>query len=177
MDEVIYQVDKRAKFQVTHVTLNTRTNMRLLRVFEIDSYNDKKRYMRNVIIMFDNEIVSDVLADINQLREEVMSFDQGDKLNHFFQINQINENNKKLKKTSANIDTENISENDKKVIKTLTYQLQSGEIIRLSKSECRGIIRSWNMALEGFSFSRLSEHPLELSLYSLSDLLHENGYI
>lgn len=177
MDEVIYPIDIRAKFKVTHVTLNTRTNMRLLRVFEINPLNDKKRYMRNVIIMFDNEIVSDVLADINQLREEIMSFDQGDKLNHFFQINQINENNKKLKKTSANIDTENISENDKKVVKTLTYQLQSGEIIRLSKSECRGIIRSWNMALEGFSFSRLSEHPLELSLYSLSDLLHENGYI
>ncbi|MDP3465028.1 MAG: hypothetical protein Q8R86_04585 [Sulfuricurvum sp.] len=151
--------------------------MKLLRVFEVDPLNTKKRYIRNFIIMFDNEIVSDVLADINQLREEIMSFDQGDKLNHFFQVGQINENNKKLKKSSANIDTENISENDKKVIKTLTYQLQSGEIIRLSKSECRGIIRSWNMALEGFTFSRLSEHPLELSLYSLSDLLHENGYI
>lgn len=177
MDEIIYPVDKKAKLNVTHVTLNTRTKMKLLRVFEVDPLNTKKRYIRNFIIMFDNEIVSDVLADINQLREEIMSFDQGDKLNHFFQVGQINENNKKLKKSSANIDTENISENDKKVIKTLTYQLQSGEIIRLSKSECRGIIRSWNMALEGFTFSRLSEHPLELSLYSLSDLLHENGYI
>lgn len=177
MDEVIYQVDKRAKFQVTHVTLNTRTNMRLLRVFEIDPLNDKKRYMRNVIIMLDNEIVSDVLADINQLREEIMSFDQGDKLNHFFQVSQINENNQKISKTSVNSDASVSKESDRKVIKTLSYKLRSGEIIYLSKSECRGIIRSWNMAYEGFTFSRLSEHPLELSLYSLSDLLHENGYI
>lgn len=177
MDEVIYPVDIRAKLKVTHVTLNTRTKMKLLRVFEPDANNPKKRYIRNVIIMFDNEIVSDVLADINQLREEIMSFDQGDKLNHFFQISQINENNKKISKNSVSADIGIIKESEKKVIKTLSYELLSGEIIYLSKSECRGIIRSWNMAYEGFTFSRLSEHPLELSLYSLSDLLQENGYI
>ncbi|MDD3594867.1 hypothetical protein [Sulfuricurvum sp.] len=177
MDEIIYPADKKANFKITHVTLNTRTNMKLLRVFEIDPFNNKKRYIRNVVIMFENEIVSSVLADINQLREEIASFDQGDLLNHFFQISQINANNKKLKKTSANNSAERIPENDKKVIKTLSYEFKNGNAIHLTKSECRGILRSWNMALEGFTFSRLSEHPLELSLYSLSDLLHENGYI
>lgn len=177
MDEMIYVTDTGAELKVRHVLLNSRTKMKLLRVFEIDRMNLKKNYVRKIIVMFDNEIVSDVFADINQFREEIASFDQGDKMNHFFQISQINENNKKLKKSSVNSSDCNISENDKRVIKTLSYKRKSGEIIHLSKSECRGIIRTWNIASDGLTYSRLSEHPLELSLYSLSDLLHKNGYI
>ena len=155
MDELVVEYNGN-QIEISHVVLNQCKDIKLLRGFEQDAGN-KKRYMRNIVIMIGDEFVTSNIADSMLLKEELFLFNQGDSQNkYFFPSSRI------LEKESVN---------------SLVLTLEYGRKIYISKSEARAIVALWNMAMQGYSFSRLLEYEKVQTLETWTAALEENGYL
>ena len=155
MDEIITKYEKN-EIIITEIILNNSKNIKLLRGFEQDSITQKK-YMRNFVIMIENEFVTSNIADSMQLKEELFMFQNGDVQNKYFRLNTRLVN--------------------KETVSSLQFIFKNGKKIYVSKSEARAMVSLWSMALQGYSFARLLEFEKEQSLLSWAKVLERNGYL
>jgi len=152
MDELIFK-DEVNRPELTVVPLNNKHEISLLRAFEVD-LKTKKKYMRNVVFMIQNEFITDNMADSVLLKEELILFEKGDEQNTFFQLK-----SRKIKESH---------------IHSLSLTLDSGKTIYISKSQARAIVSLWNMAMMGYSFSRILEFETQQTIQSWTLALYEN---
>lgn len=155
MDELIKR-DEINMPEPTVVDLHNKKQIALVRAFEVDAKNSKK-YMRNVLFVVENEVISDNFADTILLKEELKLFDKGDEQNTFFKV------------VSREL-------NGKKVI-SLELCLDSGKKIYISKSEAKAIVDIWNMSMQGYSFARILEYENRQTLESWTNILHQSGLL
>lgn len=154
MDEIISKQE--SKMVITHVVLNQKKDIKLLRGFE-DNKISKKRYMRNIVVMIENEFITSNIADTMLWKEELMLFEKGDEQNNFFDIVTRKINNK-----------QNIS---------LKLELSNKKEIFITKSEAKAICKMFDMALQGYSFSRLLEFETKQNVESWAVALNHFGYL
>jgi len=155
MDEIIGNYNGN-KIIISDVSLNNDKNIKLLRGFEVDNIA-KKRYMRNVVIMVDNEFITSNMADTMIFKEELALFNFGDKQNKY------------LLPSSRKIGQENAN--------SLDLQMSDEKVIHITRSEAKAMIGLWNMALQGYSFARLLEFEKEQTLETWTVALEANGYL
>ncbi len=155
MDELIKK-DHINRPEPTVVYLHNKKQISLVRAFEIDAKKDKK-YMRNVLFIVENEVITDNFADTILLKEELKLFDNGDEQNTFFRVVQRELNGKK--------------------VTSLEFALDGGEKIYISKSEAKAIVDIWNMAMQGYSFARILEHENTQTLETWTDIIHQSGLL
>lgn len=143
-----------AILDITHITLNKKNDIKILRGFE---RIDGKKYMRNWVVMIGNTIITDNFADSIIFKEELALYDTNDDVNNiFFKI---------AKRT--------VDERESK-----TLSLKAGDrSIYISKAEAKSIVTIWNMALHGYSFSRLLEYPEESTAEAWALALQHSGYL
>ena len=152
MDDLIFK-DELNRPELTVVPLNNKHEISLLRAFEVD-LKTKKKYMRNVVFMIQNEFITDNMADSVLLKEELILFEKGDEQNTFFQLK-----SRKIKESH---------------ILSLSLTLDSGKTIYISKSQARAIVSLWNMAMMGYSFARILEFETQQTIQSWTQALYEN---
>jgi len=155
MDEIIkesYSTD----ILITHVVLNQQKDIKLLRGYEED-YDNKKRYMRNFVIMIKNEFITSNIADSMLFKEELSLFEKGD------------DQNKYLKLTSRLI--------GKKQNISLKLNLADKSEIFISKSEAKAIVKLFEMSLQGYSFARLLEFETKQTAQTWTLALENNEYL
>ena len=152
MDELIFE-DGVNRPEITVVPLNNKHNISLVRAFEVETQT-KKKYMRNIVFMVQNEFITDNMADSVLLKEELLLFEKGDAQNRFFQV------------TSRKINGN--------AVLSLSLKLSSGKTIHISKSEARAIVSLWNMAMMGYSFSRILEFETQQTVQSWTQALYDN---
>ncbi len=152
MDDLIFK-DELNRPELTVVPLNNKHEISLLRAFEVD-LKTKKKYMRNVVFMIQNEFITDNMADSVLLKEELILFEKGDEQNTFFQLK-----SRKIKESH---------------ILSLSLKLESGKTIYISKSQARAIVSLWNMAMMGYSFARILEFETQQTIQSWTQALYNN---
>lgn len=154
MDENIEKFN--GEIDISHVVLDHDKNIKLLRGFEIVPDIDK-RYMRNVVVMIKDEFVTSNLTDSIRFKEELILFTGGDLQNKF------------LFPTTRTI--------KKEIVHSLLVTLPSKKEVFIGKAEARTMVAMWNMAMQGYSFSRLSEFETSQSLETWTRALERNGYL
>lgn len=174
IDELITETDSLNLLKVNHAPLSTFLDLNLVRVFENDQKNGKS-YIRLVIIMFGNEIVTTVYADANQMKSEIKLFANGNELNRFFKIASLNTKSKKFKELGY-LDDEQ-ADSKGKALFSLTSKIPLENEIFIGIADAEAIVNNWNDAFKGYSMTRLIEYPSEQTLVSLSKLLVEYGYL
>lgn len=146
MDDII-QETQHNNIQLTVIPLNNNLKVSLIRAFEID-IKDKK-YLRNMCLLVNNELITTNFTDTVQFIEELAMFDTGNSQNSFFEIKEINKvRNLKLINTESNI--------------------------FISKSVAKAIVKIYNMSYLGYSNSRLLEFPLIFSPDNLTQLMYQS---
>jgi hypothetical protein len=155
MDEIIEKQSGNSII-ITDVVLNNQKNIRLLRGYEED-YNNKKRYMRNIVIMIEDEFITSNIADTMLLKEELNLFEKGDDQNKFFKI------------TTRTV--------DKKIMISLKLTLTNKKDIFISKSEAKAICKLFDMSLQGYSFARLLEFETKQTAQTWTLALEYYGYL
>ena len=155
MDERI-DVYQENNIVISHVILNHDKDIKLLRGFE-ENTKAKKRYIRNIVIMIGNEFITSNLADSILLKEELALFNFGGKQNKYFFLS-----SRTIKQQSVN---------------SLDLTLSNGKVIHICKSEAKAMVVIWNMALQGYSFSRLLELEKKQTLETWTVALEANGYL
>ena len=153
MDEIITK-DVKNDIHITTVMLSKKNDIKLLRGFELDG---KKKYMRNYVIIIKNEFITSNISESVLLREELLLFDRGDGANQFCKINK--------RKVGEEFRI------------SLKIELTNKKPIYISKSEAKSIVSIFNMALMGYSFSRLLEFENKQTLESWANALYKNKYL
>ena len=152
MDELIFN-DELNRPELTVVPLNRKHNISLVRAFEVDIKTQKK-YMRNIVFMVQNEFITDNMADSVLLKEELILFAKGDEQNTFLKLK-----SRKIKESN---------------VLSLSLILNSGKKIHISRSEARAIVSLWNMAMMGYSFSRILEFETQQTIQTWTRALYDN---
>lgn len=155
MDELIKRDETNIQ-EPTVVPLHNKKKIALLRAFEVDLRNNKK-YMRNVLFIVENEVMTDNFSDTILLKEELKLFDKGDEQNTFFRVVERELKGKK--------------------VTSLELSLDGGKKIYISKSEAKAIVDIWNMSMQGYSFSRILEYENQQTLESWTNILHQSGLL
>lgn len=155
MDEMIEKYSGN-KIDISDVSLNNDKNIKLLRGFEVDE-SARKKYMRNIVIMVDDEFITSNMADTMIFKEELALFNFGDKQNKY------------LVPSSRKIEQENVN--------SLDLTLSDGKVIHIARSEAKAMVGLWNLALKGYSFVRLLEFEKEQTLETWTVALKVNGYL
>jgi len=153
MDDNISKYNGR--IEISHVMLNNDKDIKLLRGFEVDP-SINKRYMRNIVVMVENEFVTSNLTDSAQFKEELILFSTGDPQNKY------------LYPTTRTINKESVY--------SLVLTLAEKKVF-IGKAEAKAMVTVWNMAMQGYSFSRLSEYEANQTLETWTSALEFNGYL
>jgi len=110
---------------------------------------DKKSYLRSILIMVGDELITTNFADTVVFLAEIQKFERGNKQNFYTSIEQHNGNiNLKLKLTSVNV--------------------------YISSVEALAITTMHKHALQGMSLIRIIEDELMLTAETIALYLHKN---
>jgi len=119
------------------------------------------------LISVDDMVITKNLAETMQFKEELALYDTNDDSNNaFFKIAE-RKITKEGKKSST--DAHYIS-------KTLFLELPKKKVY-LGKTQAKTFVSIFNMSLQGYSFSRMLEHPLEYTLEELIKEFQKNGLL
>jgi len=152
-DQIIKIYDEDGiELKIVPIALNLDKNIYLLHIFE-ENYNIKKKYIRNELILIEEQILTSTFSDTVHFMEELFLFDVGNNQNKYFEISQYkNTKNLKLK-----IDNENS--------------------IFISKSEARSMYKIYNLAFVGYSMAIVLENEFKFTPQILTKLLHDNNML
>ena len=152
MDQSIQVEDNEGTLlTVIPISLNLDKKISLIHVFEEDSVLNKK-YIRNELILVNNQILTSTFSDTVHFMEELSLFDIGNNQNKYLAIAE----HQKIK----NLKLKNIDDN-----------------IFISKSEAKAMNRLFNMALMGYSLSVVLEKEFRFTPQSLTKLLHSHNFL
>ena len=136
---------------VIPISLNLDKKISLIHVFEEDSVLNKK-YIRNELILVNNQILTSTFSDTVHFMEELSLFDTGNDQNKYLAVAE----HQKIK----NLKLKNIDDN-----------------IFISKSEARAMYRLFNIALMGYSLSVVLEKEFRFTPQNLTKLLHSYNFL
>lgn len=136
---------------VIPISLNLDKKISLIHVFEEDSVLNKK-YIRNELILVNNQILTSTFSDTVHFMEELSLFDTGNDQNKYLAVAE----HQKIK----NLKLKNIDDN-----------------IFISKSEAKAMNRLFNMALMGYSLSVVLEKEFRFTPQNLTKLLHSHNFL
>lgn len=149
---IIVTEDEDTKLIVVMIPLNRDKNIYLLKVYEVDITLNKK-FIRNKLILVNNQILTTCFSDTIHLIEELNMFEIGNNQNKYLDITEYkNTKNLKLKHSG----TENIF---------------------ISRSEARAICRIFNYSFSGYSISTVLENEFKFTPQLLTKTLHANGLL
>mgnify|MGYP000859555217 CR=1 FL=1 len=152
MDQSIQVEDNEGTLlTVIPISLNLDKKISLIHVFEEDSVLNKK-YIRNELILVNNQILTSTFSDTVHFMEELSLFDIGNNQNKYLAIAE----HQKIK----NLKLKNIDDN-----------------IFISKSEAKAMNRLFNMALMGYSLSVVLEKEFRFTPQNLTKLLHSHNFL
>ena len=152
MDQSIQVADNEGTLlTVIPISLNLDKKISLIHVFEEDSVLNKK-YIRNELILVNNQILTSTFSDTVHFMEELSLFDIGNNQNKYLAIAE----HQKIK----NLKLKNIDDN-----------------IFISKSEAKAMNRLFNMALMGYSLSVVLEKEFRFTPQNLTKLLHSHNFL
>ena len=148
MDQLIQITDDEGvSLTIIPISLNLDKRIRLIHVFE-ENISSNKKYIRNELILVDNQILTSTFSDTVHFMEELSLFDTGNDQNKYLAIAE----HQKIK----NLKLKNVNDN-----------------IFVSKSEARAIYRLFNMALMGYSLSVVLEKEFRFTPSNLGEILNE----
>ena len=148
MDQLIQITDDEGvSLTIIPISLNLDKRIHLIHVFE-ENISSNKKYIRNELILVDNQILTSTFSDTVHFMEELSLFDTGNDQNKYLAIAE----HQKIK----NLKLKNVNDN-----------------IFVSKSEARAIYRLFNMALMGYSLSVVLEKEFRFTPSNLGEILNE----
>ncbi|MDP3266273.1 MAG: hypothetical protein Q8M39_05560 [Sulfuricurvum sp.] len=174
LDELITDLCDEDRLRVNDKPLSTFLDFKLVRIIEDDPINHKS-YIRLIIIMIGNEMITTINADANQMKAEIRLFDRGNIYNRFFKIASLNSKSKKFKQLGYT--DEDKSDGPGKNFISLTNMFSLKQKMFIGIADSIAIIDNWNEAFVSYSKSRLIEFPSEQTLVSMAKLLKKYGYI
>lgn len=113
-----------------------------------ENISSNKKYIRNELILVNNQILTSTFSDTVHFMEELSLFDTGNDQNKYLAVAE----HQKIK----NLKLKNVNDN-----------------IFVSKSEARAIYRLFNMALMGYSLSVVLEKEFRFTPSNLGEILNE----
>ena len=148
MDQLIQITDDEGvSLTIIPISLNLDKRIRLIHVFE-ENISSNKKYIRNELILVNNQILTSTFSDTVHFMEELSLFDTGNDQNKYLAIAE----HQKIK----NLKLKNVNDN-----------------IFVSKSEAKAIYRLFNMALMGYSLSVVLEKEFRFTPSNLGEILNE----
>jgi len=133
------------------ITLVNAKKIVLFRAKELDITN-KKSYVRSLLFMVGNELITTNYPDTKLLFAEIKLFEKGNKQNSFTTLEKFEgDTNLKLKLTNGHI--------------------------YISKAEALTISEIYHESKQGVNLQRLLEAELKFSPELLTQLLHESGFL
>lgn len=151
MDELISK-SKHINLSMTKVGLNLDKNIYLIRAFEDDS-DMKKKYIRNMVILVDDEFLTTTFTDTVHLMEELNLFDYGNDQNKYLEV----------------------VEHQK--TKNLQLKVENDHAVYISKSEAKTIYKLFNLSMIGYSLTRVLEFEYRFTPETLTNVLYHNDYL
>ncbi|APW65295.1 hypothetical protein LPB137_05245 [Poseidonibacter parvus] len=137
------------KLKIMKVALNLDKNIFLLHVFE-ENYELNKKFIRNELVIVENEILTSTFADTIHFMEELSLFDFGNNQNKYLDITEY----KKIKNLKL------IHNNEKNIF--------------ISRSEAKAMYKIFNLAFLGYSVASVLEKEFKFTPQILSKVLHKN---
>ncbi len=126
-------------------------NIVLFRAKELDIIN-KKSYVRSLLFMVGNELITTNYPDTKLLFAEIKLFEKGNKQNSFTTLEKFEgDTNLKLKLTNGHI--------------------------YISKAEALAITEMYHESKQGINLQRLHEAELKFSPELLTQLLYKSGFL
>lgn len=148
MDQLIQITDDEGvSLTIIPISLNLDKRIHLIHVFE-ENISSNKKYIRNELILVNNQILTSTFSDTVHFMEELSLFDTGNDQNKYLAVAE----HQKIK----NLKLKNVNDN-----------------IFVSKSEARAIYRLFNMALTGYSLSVVLEKEFRFTPSNLGEILNE----
>lgn len=148
MDQLIQITDDEGvSLTIIPISLNLDKRIHLIHVFE-ENISSNKKYIRNELILVNNQILTSTFSDTVHFMEELSLFDTGNDQNKYLAVAE----HQKIK----NLKLKNVNDN-----------------IFVSKSEARAIYRLFNMALMGYSLSVVLEKEFRFTPSNLGEILNE----
>ena len=148
MDQLIQITDDEGvSLTIIPISLNLDKRIHLIHVFE-ENISSNKKYIRNELILVNNQILTSTFSDTVHFMEELSLFDTGNDQNKYLAIAE----HQKIK----NLKLKNVNDN-----------------IFVSKSEAKAIYRLFNMALMGYSLSVVLEKEFRFTPSNLGEILNE----
>ena len=152
MDQLIQITDDEGvSLTIIPISLNLDKRIHLIHVFE-ENISSNKKYIRNELILVNNQILTSTFSDTVHFMEELSLFDTGNDQNKYLAVAE----HQKIK----NLKLKNIDDN-----------------IFISKSEAKAMNRLFNMALMGYSLSVVLEKEFRFTPQNLTKLLHSHNFL
>lgn len=136
-------------FRAILIDLSIDKNMCLIQLFD-ENINNKKKYLRGLLILIDDYILTSRYADTVHFMEELKLFDVGNDHNKYLDIKEY--------KNTKNLKLKWINDKD----------------IFISKAEAKAIYKIYDLSFKGYSTSVLLEDEFKLSSQQIIKILHEN---
>lgn len=149
-DEIfVLRDDNDVELIVNLVPLNLDNKMYLLQVFEED-FEEKKKYIRNQLVLVANHLLTSRFSDTVHFMEEIKLFDYGNDQNKYLDIREY------------------------KSTKNLKLKYSGDENIFISKSEASAMVKLFNLSFKGRSEVTLLDNEFVFSPQMLAKTLQQN---
>lgn len=137
------------ELKIIKVDLNLDKNISLLHVFE-ENYELNKKFIRNELVIVENEILTSTFSDTIHFMEELSLFDFGNNQNKYLDITEY------------------------KKIRNLKLIHNEEKNIFISRSEAKAMYKIFNLAFLGYSVASVLEKEFKFTPQILSKVLHNN---
>ena len=144
--------DDGVELKVVPVALNFDKGIYLLHIFE-ENHEQKKKYIRNELILVGYQILTSTFSDTVHFMEELALFDYGNDQNKYLSVTEY------------------------KATKNLKLKYDGAEDIFISKSEARAMYKIFNLAFMGYSIAAVLEKEFRFTPQLLTKTLHENKFL
>lgn len=150
-DQIVITDEIGTKLKIVPVALNKNKKICLLHVFE-ENLISKKKYIRNELVLVEDQILTSTFADTVHFFEELAMFDGGNDQNKYLRVA------------------------EHQATKNLMLKLENEKKIYLSKAEARAMTKIFNLAFLGYSVTSLLENEFFFTPEHLTKLLFENNF-
>lgn len=141
-----------ACLKVVEIALNLDDKVFLLQIFETKE-QEKKKYIRNQLILIDDILLTSTFSDTVHFLEELSLFDYGNDQNKYLDITEY------------------------KSTKNLKLKHSGDKNIFISKSKAKAMYKIFNMSLMGYSVASVFENEFRFTPQHLTQLLHHNNLL
>jgi hypothetical protein len=149
---VVFYDEEGVELKHVIVCLNLDKKIFLICIIEEDDLF-KKKYIRGLLILMGNQLLTSIFCDTMHFMEELNLFDFGNSQNKFLDITEY------------------------KSTKNLKLKHNGNENIFISKSEAKSIYRLFNLIFLGNSVTKLLEKEIKLTPQQLTLILDDLGFL